>query len=320
MRVSRSEAVRLPHLALSAHAHNRLGGARTDAAELDRRWADPTSRVLLVAGSRVRPDDGRVRWLAPAEVPALPEHVEGERILLGEYEGRTWFALRLDPADAPGAPEEWVGLRELFPVLADDDTEALATVPMLFHAIGIAEWRQATRFCPRCGADLVPRLGGHELECTRCGRRQFPRTDPAVIMAVTRGEPGAADERLLLGHQATWPEGRYSTLAGFLEPGETLEDAVRREVMEEVAVEVGEVRYFGNQPWPLPASLMVGFFARAESERIDVDGAEISHARWFTRSELRAAIDTGEMRIPRGVSISSSLIESWYGERLPGGW
>ena len=143
-------------------------------------------------------------------------------------------------------------------------TRALAAeVPWLFHAIGLAEWHWATRFCPRCGGALESTHAGHELRCTSCGKSQFPRTDPAVIMAITPGEPGSDDERILLGRHASWPEGRFSTLAGFCEPGETLEDAVRREVMEETGVLVGEVTYFGNQPWPLPASLMLGFTGRA---------------------------------------------------------
>ena len=114
-----------------------------------------------------------------------------------------------------------------------------ADAPLVFHAIGMAEWHWATRFCPRCGGPLEPRLAGAELVCTECGKAQFPRTDPAVIMAITHGEPGTEDEALLLGRQDAWPAGRYSTLAGFLEPGETLEDAVRREVFEEVGVRVG---------------------------------------------------------------------------------
>ena len=152
-----------------------------------------------------------------------------------------------------------------------------------------------TRFCPRCGEPLEPRLAGHELVCANCGTAQFPRTDPAVIMVVTSGEPGAEDERCLLGRQAIWPEGRYSTLAGFCEPGETLEDAVRREVLEEIGVVVGEVEYFGNQPWPLPASLMLGFVgARRVSEEINVDDDEIEDARWFTRAEMKAEAEAGD--------------------------
>jgi NAD+ diphosphatase len=151
--------------------------------------------------------------------------------------------------------------------------------------------------------------------CSGCGRQQFPRTDPAVIMVVTDDE-----DRCLLGRQERWPAGRYSTLAGFVEPGESLEQAVAREVFEEVGVEVREVAYFGNQPWPFPASLMVGFFARATTTEIDVDGAEISDARWFTREEMRAEAEAGRLLLPSGISISRSLVETWYGGSLPGQW
>jgi NAD+ diphosphatase len=293
-----------PHVALSAHAHNRQGLLRTDDEWLGRRWADPETRVLVVAGARIRPVGGQVTWIAPHDAP------EGTRVLLGEREGRTWFALIIDPDGAPGEREEWVGLRSVLSTLTDHADQA----PLLLHAIGLAEWHFATRFCPRCAGRLEVRAAGHELACTGCGRQQFPRTDPAVIMAVTHGDA------ILLGRQRAWPEGRWSTLAGFCEPGETLEDAVRREVAEEVGVEVGRVDYFGNQPWPLPASLMLGFLAEANTRELDVDGAEIEQARWFTREQLRVGIEAGEVLIPRSVSISSSLIEHWYGGPLPGGW
>jgi NAD+ diphosphatase len=135
-----------------------------------------------------------------------------------------------------------------------------------------------------------------------------------VIMLVTDGD------RALLGRQPSWPEGRYSTLAGFVDPGESLEQAVVREVAEEVGVEVTDVRYFGNQPWPFPASLMVGFFARAVSTDISVDNEEISDARWFTRDEMKSQAEAGTLILPGGISISRSLVESWYGAPLPGQW
>jgi NAD+ diphosphatase len=301
--------VSFPHLDLAANAHDRAGVHRVDEAWLGERWADPASRVLVIAGTRLRPVDGAVAWVSPSEAP------EGTRVLLGERDGRTWFAVLVDPADAPGERGDWVGLRGVLPHLASATVDQ---APLVFHAVGLAEWHFATRFCPRCGGPLEVRSAGHELVCGRCGKAQFPRTDPAVIMAVVHGE--GDDEALLLGRQHSWPEGRYSTLAGFLEPGETLEDAVRREVMEEVGVPVGEVTYFGNQPWPLPASLMLGFVARALSGEIAVDDHEIEAARWFTRAEMRAEIDAGRLVIPAGVSISSSLLEHWYGGPLAGGW
>jgi len=287
-----------------------VGERRADQAWLDAAWADPGTRVLVVAGTRVRPVAEALQWVAPADAPG-----DGVRVLLGEREGRVWFALVLDPGEADS--DDWVGLRGLLPYLAGD---AVEQAPLVFHAIGLAEWLFATRHCPRCGGHLEVRMAGHELECVECHRRQFPRTDPAVIMAITRGEPGADDEALLLGRQHAWPPGRYSTLAGFLEPGETLEDAVRREVAEETGVLVGDVSYFGNQPWPLPASLMLGFLGRASADSIAVDGREIQDARWFTRADLEREAEAGTLVLPGGVSISRSLVEHWYGGPLPGSW
>lgn len=300
-----------PHVALSADPHDRVALRRTDDPWLEERWADPDTRVLVVSGTRVRPGEGGLTWLASDEAP------EGVRLLLGERGGRTWFAVVADDSLARAEKAAWVPLRGLLPLLAGD---AVAQAPLVLHALALAEWLWVTRFCPRCGGALEARAAGHELRCTVCGEAQFPRTDPAVIMAVTTGEPGAADERCLLGRHAAWPEGRYSTLAGFCEPGETLEDAVRREVAEEVGVVVGEVEYFGNQPWPLPASLMLGFVGRAVTTEIRVDEHEIEDARWFTRAEMQAEAEAGTLVLPGGVSISRSLVEDWYGGALPGQW
>ena len=300
-----------PHLDLAADPHDRSALRRNDRAWLDARWADPATRVLVVSGTRVRPVDGALRWVSPDQAP------DGTRVLLGEREGRTWFAVIADAGLAATEPGEWFPLRGLLPFLTGG---AVVQAPLVFHALGIAEWRWVTRFCPRCAGALEAHAAGHELRCVQCGKSQFPRTDPAVIMTVTHGEPGAPDERCLLGRQAVWPPGRFSTLAGFCEPGETLEDAVRREVAEEVGVRVGEVTYFGNQPWPLPASLMLGFTGHAESTEIVVDEHEIEEARWFTRAEMRAEAEAGLLVLPGGVSISRSLVEHWYGGPLPGHW
>ena len=297
------------HERITANAHDRAGAHRADDAWLEEKWADPESRVLVVSGTRIKPVDGRLEWLSPQDSP------EGLRVLLGEHDGRTWFAVIVD-AEVAKADGDWAPLRGLLPFLADD---ALAGAPLVFHALGLAEWLWVTRFCPRCGEPLHPRSSAHELTCDN-GHTQFPRTDPAVIMVVTHGEPGSEDERCLLGRGATWPEGRYSTLAGFCEPGETLEDAVRREVREESGIVVGEVEYFGNQPWPLPASLMLGFIGRAVSTDIAVDHHELEDARWFTRAEMKSLAEAGTLLLPRGVSISRSLVEHWYGGELPGAW
>lgn len=300
------------HERLARSAHDRLHAHRDDEEWLEERWRDPESRALIVAGNRVRTEDGRIDWTHPKAAP------DGVRLLLGDSEGRTHFAVIADAApDEQAADEGWMTLRGLLPALAGDGAEGEAS--LVLHALGMAEWLHATRFCPRCGGPLSPRAAGHQLICSN-GHVQFPRTDPAVIMLIATGEPGGDEERCLLGRQGVWPAGRFSTLAGFCEPGESLENAVRREVAEETGVRVGEVSYFGNQPWPLPASLMLGFTGRATSTEIVVDDDEIAEARWFSRAELREAAESGDIRLPGAVSISRSLIETWYGAPLPSSW
>jgi NAD+ diphosphatase len=289
-----------PHIALSVRAHDRVGHRRTDERWLEETWADPTTRVLPLGQGRFPVADGGTTpaWRSPQTAP------DGQRVFLGEQSGTAHFAVLVDE------PEDgWANLRETGPALSE------AQASLVVHAVALAEWHGAHRFCPRCGSGLHVAAAGHVLTCTGCGRQQFPRTDPAVIMLVTDDE-----DRALLGRQPRWPEGRYSTLAGFVDPGESLEDAVRREVAEEVGIEVGRVTYLGNQPWPFPASLMVGFFAEARTTRISVDGEEISDARWFTREELLAEATAGTLRLPGTISISRTLIETWYGGALPGSW
>lgn len=297
------------HEQLSRRPHDRVALHRNDEEWLAARWADDSSRVLVVAGNRVRRVDaaGAVQWVSPRQAPP------GERLLLGERDGHTWFAVVVPPERAD---DDWVPLRGVLPALAASER---AEAPLVLHALGLAEWLRVTRFCSRCGGPLVVQSAGHELRCTD-GHVHYPRTDPAVIMLISHGEPGSPEERCLLGRQAVWPTGRFSTLAGFCEPGESLEDAVRREVAEETGVRVGEVHYFGNQPWPFPASLMLGMTGLAETVDIHPDVDEIEDARWFTREELRAGAESGELILPGGVSISRSLVEAWYGGPLPGSW
>lgn len=299
-----------PHLHLALPAHDRVAHRRDDQAWLDEQWTDPTTQVLVVAGARIRPQGDAPSWVSSADAP------DGLRVLLGRRDGRTWFAVVIDPDDAPGEQSEWLGLRAVLGHLASSSD---GVAPLVFHAIGIAEWLHATRFCPRCGGPLEARSAGHQLVCAACGKAQFPRTDPAVIMAITFGEPGADDEQLLLGRQAVWPVDRFSTLAGFCEPGESLEDAVRRETLEETGVVVGEVSYFGNQPWPFPSSMMIGFTGRATTQALVLED-EIEEARWVTRAQMREQAEAGRLILPGGVSISRSLVEAWYGGPLPGTW
>ena len=287
-------------VAMSHRSHERIGGRRTDEAWLAEAWAAPTTRVLVLAEGRfpLVADGTGVAWRSSAEAPP------GDRLLLGEHAGVVHFAVVAEDDPPPG----WATLREAVASLGAVDSG------LVVQAQALAEWLRVHRFCPRCGAGLELGNGGYVLRCTGCGRSHFPRTDPAVIMLVTDGS------RALLGRQPSWPAGRYSTLAGFVDPGESLEDAVAREVMEEAGISVADVTYYGNQPWPFPASLMVGFFARATTTVIDVDGEEIEDARWFTRSELREETEAGRIGLPGRTSISRSLIEAWYGGPLTGDW
>ncbi|MDQ3421836.1 MAG: NAD(+) diphosphatase [Actinomycetota bacterium] len=298
----------LDELALSRHAHDRVAQQRVDERWLQERWSDPATRVLLVHDSTVSVTSARdaLRFVAPSEV------VAGDRFLLGVEGSTTYFGALLAEAPGPSGAEvaEMAGLRELAVGLDARDSG------LVVHAVGIANWHRSHRFCARCGGALHNRPGGHERRCESCGRSQFPRTDPAVIMLVID-----RDDRCLLGHNARSPRARgFSTLAGFVEPGESLEQAVARELMEEVGVPVTDIRYFGSQPWPLPSSLMVGYLATATGTEIRVDGEEISEARWFSRDELCAATESGAVVLPGHISIARRLIEHWYGGPLTGSW
>jgi NAD+ diphosphatase len=205
------------------------------------------------------------------------------------------------------AGREWSHLRQVGATIPARDAGLGVT------AVALAAWHRSHRCCPRCGTPTVVAHAGWVRRCPVDGTDQYPRTDPAVIMAVVD-----ADDRLLLAHAAHWPERRFSTLAGYVEPGESLEQAVRREVDEEVGVTVGDVAYRGSQPWPFPASLMLAFRAQATSTDLRPDGVEVTEARWFTRDELADAAAGGEVLLPMRASIARALIEEWAGSALPG--
>lgn len=292
---------RLTDLALSRSEVDRAVERRSDPAWLEAAWRSPATRVLLVDGGQVPVgDDGSALvWVTPADVPS------GERFLLGvDTDGVAQFAVHRSGAEVSA---QRAGLRELAVQLSARDAG------LVVHAVALANWHAMHRYCPRCGCPTEVAAAGAERRCVVDGSAHFPRTDPAVIVLVS--DP---DDRALLGRQRRWPEGRFSTLAGFVEPGEDAERAVVREVAEESGVGVADVEYLGSQPWPFPASLMLGFSARAVDGRDPVvDGVELSEARWFSREELTAALTNGSLVVPPRVSIARRLIEDWYGGPLP---
>jgi NAD+ diphosphatase len=302
----------LGRLALSRSTVDRATLRRADGAWVEAAWADPRSRVLVVSDSQalVRSADGRPElvFISSAEAP------EGTKFLLGvDTDDVAYFGVsvpggvsRVRSGEDDVQP---MSLRQVGALLSDRDAG------LLTHAVALANWHDTHTHCPRDGTPTVPAPAGHLTTCPTDGSEHFPRLDPAVIMLVT--DP---DDRCLLARNALWPKGRMSVLAGFVEPGESAEHAVAREVFEETAITVGHIRYLGSQPWPMPRSLMLGFQAAAPAgQRITVDAEEIGEARWFTREEMLAAIGTGELALAPTSSIARRLIEFWYGGELPGG-
>jgi NAD+ diphosphatase len=314
-------------------------------AWLEAAWADPETRVLVVhhgrALARLAGGHAELVFIPPSQAPP------GVRFLLGVEDGRTvYFGVSAplegedpdrgpdargtgpgrerpaptsqnpagpNPAGADGAARDDVprpvSLREVGSLLGDRDAG------LLTHAVAVANWHDTHTHCPLDGTPTVVNPGGHSTTCPADGSEHFPRTDPAVIMLVTDPE-----DRCLLARNQAWPQGRVSILAGFVDPGESAEHAVTREVHEEIGVTVERVTYLGSQPWPLPRSLMLGYRAHAAGDlTIRVDADEISEARWYSRDELIRALEAGELALPPAVSIARRIIEAWYGGELPDG-
>ena len=224
---------------------------------------------------------------------------QDEMIFLGMFKERPAFAVAIDRSDEPpfNGHGSFHDLRYLGSVVPADEANLIA------HARALVLWHRLQRFCGICGAPSVAQSGGNTRSCSNeeCAVSIFPRVDPAIIVLVSDGD------RCLLGRQASWPEARYSTIAGFVEPGESLEDAVVREVREETNIDVGNVRYHSSQPWPFPSSLMLGFSAEAESSDIRLNDGELEDAQWFTRKELRS----GFPKLPYRLSIARRLVDDW---------
>ncbi len=290
-------------LSLSRGTLHRNGNGRREGDPIAKALADASTRVVDIADGRVLTCrvDGRLRLVHRA--PRFDDGGESGLYLGHDDDGTNYVAIVHEGPESASSPDRgWRSLREAGADLDDTDSGVLTT------AVALANWHARHRFCPRCGGPTVVEEGGWVRRCTADGSQHYPRTDAAIIVAVVDD-----DERILLARGPHWPEGRLSVLAGFVEAGESLEAAVHREVMEEVGLSVTDLVYKGNQPWPFPASLMVGYTAHATGTEVTLDPAEIVEAHWFTRGELSFAARSGEVGIPPRVSIARQLIEHWHG-------
>jgi NAD+ diphosphatase len=278
---------------------DRSGHRRADAEWLAEAATNSASLFLPVWRDRCLAENEppRISLLPRREIEAI---VAGQQpIFLGLYRERPAFAVCIPGEDEPAFADQsrFHDLRYLGTVLSADEANLAA------HARALVFWHATQNFCGVCGSTTRMESAGNTRRCAgdQCGVTIFPRVDPAIIVLVKH------EDRCLLGRQAHWPEDRYSTIAGFVEPGESLEDAVRREVFEETNIKVGEVHYHSSQPWPFPSSLMLGFTATAISDEIRLNDGELEDAQWFTRKECRS----GFPKLPFRVSIARRLVDFW---------
>jgi NAD+ diphosphatase len=297
-----------PPNAFSGPYLDRAAHLRKDEAYIAQALRDPCSMIVPVWRSRSLVRRGPAGWSAAfVEVshPFAATLPAAGLVMLGQFDGRVYFAADVAGDEPPQVLPEarFEDLRMIGAQLPEQEAGVLA------YARGMLYWRHRHRHCGVCGAPNVSASAGHVMKCSSeaCGTDHFPRLDPAIIVLVTDGE------RALLGRQATWPAGRYSTIAGFVEPGESLEDAVAREVQEETGVTVLECDYHSSQPWPFPASLMIGYMARAAADTVPRADDELEDVRWFTRADLAS----GFPGLPPPQSVSFRLIEDWYDAGSP---
>jgi NAD+ diphosphatase len=280
---------------------DRSSELRADPVKLDELWQ--SALIIEVGQGRVRSTENGLTFIPPIEA------IGGERYFLGRNreDNRPYFAW------ASGAilndVADYLTLRELAGSLGPLELE------IAMHAIALANWHDVHPHCARCGAPTHVALGGAVRICDKDESQHHPRTDAAVIVLIKD-----KDDRILLGHQPVWPEGRFSTFAGFLEPGETFEQCVSRESFEEAGVTLREINYLGSQPWPFPASIMIAFEAITDNpDQARPDGEEITEVKWFSRAELKAATQDGTLLLPPRVSVARRMIERWLGEKAVGG-
>ena len=297
---------------------DRASELRIDEAELNRLWS--AAKIIRVSESKLATDGKSLRFLNAAEVEKLIASkifTTGDKYFLGIDSASkvAYFAWDCDEVGQGAGESSAEGMASLRELGATLDEFHLG---ISMHAIALSNWHRSHPHCSRCGAETASTLGGSVRVCVKDQSQHHPRTDSAVIVLVKD-----KDDRILLGHQPIWPDGRFSTFAGFLEPGETFEQCVEREVFEESGVKVNEIKYLGSQPWPFPASIMIAFSAVVvDPSTAKADGVEITEVRWFTRDELKTSVADGSLLLPPTISVARKMIAMWFGpgaDKLTGG-
>ncbi len=294
---------------------NRRGEIRHDSLHIDQLFTKPTTKILLSYKGRFLCKQNKAHYFTFEQLKELDQQIESslsdvehpaQRIYLGEYQQIHYFVVQV---------------AEIYPKLAEMQLLDLRTAALsadvidiepLFYSQGLINWHFSHAYCAKCGSKSEPAQSGHSRKCINihCGREHFPRIEPAVIFSIVTSMEGV--DKLLLARQASWPEKRYSVIAGFAEHGESLELAVAREAMEEVGLEVSKVKYISSQPWPFPASLMLGFSCETKQHDIRLIDQELEHAQWFSAKEMKLAVENGDLLMPFSISISWYLVDLWY--------
>jgi NAD+ diphosphatase len=284
-------------LPLSRGELDRAGHLRGDSDALERLWQK--ARIIEMLGDRFRCKQGVLHYLSANEVTA--SHLDA--FFLGlDTQGVPYFLIYLGEAPAE-FPEEYESLRTIGVKLNSLDIGAAV------HSLALSQWHQAHQRCAKCGAETISTMGGAVRKCQSCDAEHHPRTDPAIIVLVKD-----VNDRILLGRQKIWPAKRFSTFAGFVEPGESFESTVIREVAEECGGQVTNMRYLGSQPWPFPASIMIAFEATISNpETVKADGEEIEEIIWLDRNEIKIKVAAQELLLPPAISVARAMINSWYG-------
>lgn len=285
------------NLPLSRSTVDRAAHIRSDESALESAWR--SASIIHFNGAEFFTRGKELELLRADQISGV-----GERIFLGERDGSYYF-LWCSEGNL-GADEDYKTLREVSAELSNVE------IGLAIHGQAVAHWHHKHPICSICALPTSPALGGSIRRC-ETGHEHYPRTDPAIIVLVKD-----KDDRILLGRQGVWPEHRFSTFAGFVEAGESFEQCVVREVVEEAGVAVTDIHYLGSQPWPFPQSLMIAFEARIQDpENARADGEEIVEIRWFTRNDLYAAITEGTLLLPPSISVARAMIQAWYGADRP---